>query len=229
MNKYTRTFIFWKWVNPLFVLFFTIALLFSCKTQKDAVTSKDGKQTFERATVVKDLNEIIDPSSALSNGEKKALLKAIQDHGFGDPQLDSLTLIAANSIRDTYYATNDQNDMDSPEIEITENEPVSTSSESPKIETLQTELNTRFKTLAENLNKIDSEKFIDETLMYFESSDAPVLIILQKSGDKTYFDRPTTIEKYLYYIVDMKNTKYQIESVGMSEEDKINKLVLASK
>ena len=115
----------------------------------------------------------------------------------------------------------------SEEIADTTPEPDQLNVESSQV--IQDKLNGRFSELASGIGSDESEKYISETLDYFESNDAPVLIVLQKRGEKTYFDRPTTIEKYLYYLIDMKSLKHEIESVTLGENDKVNKLVLASK
>ncbi len=206
--------------SPTPLLLALLITMLGCKSQQNMVKSKDGKLSVDKETVVRDLTNIIDPESELTSEEKAALLKAIKDHGFQDAQVDSLIIEAENALYSTAQNT----------AATQSEEPVATVDEDVKDPLVELEglLTDQFKALANPMPAADSEDIISETLTYFESNDSPVLIILQKLDGKTFYDRPTTIEKYLYYLKDLKKDSHQIEEVNLNTNDKINKLILAS-
>ncbi|MDN5216761.1 hypothetical protein QQ020_32120 [Fulvivirgaceae bacterium BMA12] len=207
-------------LNPTPLLLALLITMLGCKSQQNVVKSKDGKLSVDKETVIRDLNNIIDPESELTNEEKTALLKAIKDHGFQDAQVDSLIIEAENALYATAQNTT-ATEYEEPADATVEDE------KDPLVE-LEDLLTDQFKALANPMPAVDSEDIISETLNYFESNDSPVLIILQKLDGKTFYDRPTTIEKYLYYLKDLKRESHQIEEVNLNTNDKINKLILAS-
>ena len=206
--------------SPMLLILALLISMLGCKSQQNVVKSKDGKLSVDKETVVKDLTSIIDPESELTSEEKTALLEAIKEHGFQDSQVDSLIVEAENAL---YLAENHAPATES-------EEPVATVVEDEKDLHVELEdlLTDQFKALVNPMPADDSEDIITETLTYFESNESPVLIILQQLDGKTFYDRPTTIEKYLYYLKDLKKDSHQIEKVNLNNNDKINKLILAS-
>ncbi len=196
-----------------------VIVLAGCQSQKNLVKSKDGKLSVDKEVVIKDLNSIIDTESELTIEEKKALLDAIKDHGFQDTELDSLVAVAENSL----YFT------ESTSVEIPKSTEAATeTTSSVDASVTQDVLNSYFSSIINLSENDDSEEIITETLSYFESSESPVLIILQEVDGKVFYDRPTTIEKYLYYLKDMKKSSHQIQKLNFSDNEKINKMILAN-
>ncbi|MFZ9045823.1 MAG: nucleoid-structuring protein H-NS [Cyclobacteriaceae bacterium] len=70
---------------------------------------------------------------------------------------------------------------------------------------------------------------IEETLSFFSSPDAPVLIIIYENGSEVDYDEPTTIEKYLNYLKDTKAKPADIVEIGRDSAGKIKELVLRKK
>jgi hypothetical protein len=68
--------------------------------------------------------------------------------------------------------------------------------------------------------------FINESLGLFSSPDAPVLIIISKSGSIVDYDRPTTIRNYLNYLKDTKNNINRVEKISYDDKGKIKELEL---
>ncbi len=192
-----------------------------CQSQKNLVKSKDGKLSVDKEVVIKDLNSIIDTNSELTIEEKKALLDAIKDHGFQDPQLDSLVAVAENSL----YFTDDQPINNTASV-VADIDSSDNNSEDESI--TQDVLNSYFSSIINLSAGEESEEIINETLSYFESNESPVLIILQEVDGKVFYDRPTTIEKYLYYLKDMKKNSHQIQKLNFSDNEKVNKMILAN-
>lgn len=188
-----------------------------CQSQRNVVKSKDGKLSVDKETVIKDLTSIIDPDSELTLEEKTALLQAIKDHGFQDAQVDSLIVVAENAL--------DSTALEAGPAQGTATAASEASDVSDELENILTD---QFKALINPDMEHSSNDIIFETLNYFESNDAPVLIILQELNGKIFYDRPTTIEKYLFYLKDLKKNYHQIQEMNLNNEDKINKLILAS-
>jgi hypothetical protein len=68
--------------------------------------------------------------------------------------------------------------------------------------------------------------FINDALGLFNSPDAPVLIIISKTGDIVDYDRPTTIKNYLNYLKDTKNNINKVEKIVYDDNGKIKELEL---
>lgn len=199
------------------LLFLLAFIMGGCQTQRNVVKSQDGKLSVDKETVIKDLNSIIHPHSELTIDEKSALLKAIKDHEFQDAEVNNLIIIAENAL----------NDMAQEPRAPKANQPAGQEEADSYVE-LENMLTEQFRALINPEADEQSNDIILETLNYFESNDAPVLIILQELNGKIFYDRPTTIEKYLYYLKDLKKNYHQIEEMNLNNNDKINKLVLAS-
>ena len=208
--------------SPLYkvmMLFLLLAIIIAgCQTQRNVVKSKDGKLSVDKETIIKDLTSIIDPDSELTTEEKTALLQAIKDHGFQDAQVDSLISVAENSMNSIAL-----------EKEVPQKSPTTAVEGLSKNDQLEDILTDQFNALINPGADDSSDDIILETLNYFESNDAPVLIILQELNGKIFYDRPTTIEKYLYYLKDLKKNYHQIQEMNLNNNEKINKLILASK
>lgn len=203
------------------ILFFAFFLL-ACQSQKNIVRSKDGKLSIDKSVVINDLKSIIDTNSELTVDEKKVLLNAIIDHDFQDTQLDSLVALAENAL---YSGQENQENAVSTEV-------VDISTEVPRKNIdaiLQEKLTSQFGAITKLESNDESEEIIIETLTYFESKESPVLIILREIEGKTFYDRPTTIEKYLYYLKDLKKNRHQIEKLDFDANEKINKMILANR
>ena len=206
--------LFFNHIPSLLVL---IILVVGCQSQRNVVKSQDGKLSVDKETVIKDLNGIIDPESELTSEEKTALLKAIKDHGFQDAQVDSLIIVAENALMAT---SGKAPPPQGPRAVAGESKDLSAE--------LENVLIGKFNALTDPDEADDSNDIILETLAYFESNDSPVLIILQKLNGKVFYDRPTTIEQYLYYLKDLKKNHHEIEEMNLNNNDKIDKLILAS-
>ncbi len=91
-------------------------------------------------------------------------------------------------------------------------------------------INTHFYSVASAPNLTEANSRIDMALSIFASKDIPVLIVVSKYGDNQKdYDRPTTIDKYLNYIKDIKKYDKQIEAVKYDDFGKIIEIELIKK
>ena len=204
--------------NHLIILLSLVIMISGCQSQRNVVKSQDGKLSVDKETVIKDLTSIIDPESELTGEEKTALLQAIKDHGFQDAQVDSLIAVAENTLNSMALETAPKQEPSAPMMG------------KPDLNAeLENVLIDQFNALIDPAEDDNSNDIILETLAYFESNDSPVLIILQTLNGKVFYDRPTTIENYLYYLKDLKKNYHEIREMNLNNDDKIDKLILASK
>lgn len=90
----------------------------------------------------------------------------------------------------------------------------------------ETKLNNYFAAISSATTTSSANASIQEALTMFSSSEAPVLIVIYKEGNKPSYDEPTTIVKYLNYLKDTKNNKARVEEVVYDSNGKIKELVL---
>lgn len=67
---------------------------------------------------------------------------------------------------------------------------------------------------------------ITEALSMFASPDVPVLIEIYNDGDIVDYDKPTTAQKYLEYLKDVKRNPDQIKEFKKDSNGKITELIL---
>jgi len=97
---------------------------------------------------------------------------------------------------------------------------------------IKTQLENSFQTIAGyakagNLTQADNT--IKNTLQYFSSPDATVLIIISREGNMVDYDKPTTIQLYLQYLKDQKVSRNAIDAIQMDANGKIKSLDLIKK
>jgi len=91
-------------------------------------------------------------------------------------------------------------------------------------------INSHFYAVASAPSIMEANNRIDRALSIFASKDVPVLIIVSKYGnDQKDYDRPTTIEKYLNYIKDIKKYNKKVEAVKYDDFSKIIEIELIKK
>jgi nucleosome binding factor SPN SPT16 subunit len=83
-----------------------------------------------------------------------------------------------------------------------------------------------FSKIANAGNVDNANAIIDQALNMFSSPDAPVLIIIKKSGDIIDYDRPTTAKKYFDYMKDQKKAFNKVEKLDFDSNGKIKEMIL---
>lgn len=78
-------------------------------------------------------------------------------------------------------------------------------------------------------NLAQADNTIKNTLQYFSSADAPVLIIISREDGIVDYDKPTTIGRYLQFIKDQKSNRNAIDAMQLDGNGKIKELDLIKK
>jgi hypothetical protein len=92
-----------------------------------------------------------------------------------------------------------------------------------------TEIDKQLKSISTSSTIDAANKKIMLSMDQFASPDVPVLIIISQSGGFNDYDRPTTISKFLHYLKDKQQYKYQVESLKKDKLGKITELELIKK
>ncbi|MEI6899994.1 MAG: hypothetical protein WCL00_08950 [Bacteroidota bacterium] len=97
---------------------------------------------------------------------------------------------------------------------------------------IKTRLENNFQGIVEAGKSGDQNKattLMKNTLSLFSSEDAPVLIIIFKEGSTVDYDKPTTIKRYLNFILDIKRNPNAVDSYLVDDNGKIKELDLITK
>lgn len=94
---------------------------------------------------------------------------------------------------------------------------------------VRSELQNNFANITGASRADEADRYISNMVASFTSPDAPVLIIISKSGKEVDYDRPTTIQKYLEYLKDTKNNMAEIEQISFDKSNRISELILIKK
>lgn len=94
---------------------------------------------------------------------------------------------------------------------------------------IKTQLENAFQSIvtsAKSGNLTQADNTIKNTLQYFSSDDATVLIIISREGSTVDYDKPTTIRRYLEFLKDQKSNKNAIDAIMTDANGKIKELDL---
>jgi hypothetical protein len=97
---------------------------------------------------------------------------------------------------------------------------------------LKDQLETSFQSIAnagKSGNAAQASSIIKNTLGLFSSDDVPVLIIIFREGSTVDYDKPTTIKRYLNYLMDQKSNPNSVDNYSLDGEGKIKNLELIKK
>ena len=195
--------------------------VFSCKSQKKiAAEQAAAEQARKIAKAKADLEELLSDNSGFTLDEKESRLQVIKDMNIEDPEVKELIVKVDEKLireREALAAKERAEQLAREREERLKRE------EAPK------GLGEYFNLIATSTNLATTNRYISEALQLFASEDAPVLIIISKSGDIVDYDRPTTIKKYLEYLKDQKVVRNDIENVIYDANGKITELELIKK
>jgi len=193
-----------------------------CKAKKLAA-EKAAQEKILKENTKNRLRALLDDSNTMSLQEKEEELAKIKDLNLDDPEIKDLIAQVEeklNQEREAMARTNEQNARN-------------TGGENPSES--QSELSLEYN-LEKNFNEIvaagqrgditRSNQLISQTLNYFNSPNAVVLIIIYQQGDVTDYDEPTTISKYLNYLKDVKVNPNSIYKIRQDASGKIKELDL---
>lgn len=83
-----------------------------------------------------------------------------------------------------------------------------------------------FKKVTSATNVYNANATIDQAMNMFSSPEAPVLIIIKKTGNIVDYDRPTTARQYFDYLKDQKKTFNKVDKLEMDSNGKIKEMIL---
>ncbi|MFH1937421.1 MAG: hypothetical protein ABIK52_07660 [Bacteroidota bacterium] len=98
--------------------------------------------------------------------------------------------------------------------------------------TLTSKLESSFQSIADASragNTSMANNLIEAALNYFSAPDVPVLIIISKQGAIVDYDKPTTVNNYLNFLKDQKESRNKVESYQLDAAGKIKELDLIKK
>ena len=187
----------------------------ACKNKQKLAEQQNLAIKQENAQKAKSLlNTILNDNGDLTLVEKKRLLNKAKAIKSDDPEvLDLMAQVEQQLAREE------------------DNVPLA-SEPDPPVETMEvdvdlaTKLNQLFSQITAAGSSGEANNLIDQGLRLFERPDAPVLIIVNKSGDIKDYDEPTTILNYLNYLKDQKVNPNNIFNVVQDSNGIIKELEL---
>jgi hypothetical protein len=209
-------------ITVLILIVFVSMGEFSCKSQKKiAAEQAAAEQARKIAKAKADLEELLSNQSEISLDEKERRLATIKELNIDDPEVDELIVRVEEKLgreREAMEAKEKAQRM-------AEERAKRLRAESKE----QRGVAEYFDLIAQSNSLESSDRYIDEALQLFANDNAPVLIIISRSGNVVDYDRPTTIRKYLEYIKDQKVVRNKVENVVYNADGKITELELIKK
>jgi len=187
----------------------------SCKSKKKLAKEKEAAEYAAKVNTAKTtLLDILNDNTAMSLEEKEAAVKSIKAMNLNDPEIDVLLRQADAKLAAERAALNKP--KPAPE-KVSENDVARKQAAT---------INDYFASIASATSISQANMLIVDALKLFTSPEAPVLIIISKTGDLVDYDRPTTIKNYLNYLKDTKNNTNKVDKVVKDESGKIKELEL---
>ncbi|GJM28106.1 MAG: hypothetical protein DHS20C17_07410 [Cyclobacteriaceae bacterium] len=204
-------------INSSTHFWFTLCLIVSigligCKNQQKLAEEEAARVKAESTAQAKSiLNRILNDDGQLTLAEKERMLRQAKALKSDDPEVQQLIAQAEELLAM-------ERDAEEPDPEPVSNDP-----------TAEDELGTLFSQIAGSGNSSSANSLINQGLSMFSAPDTPVLIIINQSGNLKDYDEPTTIERYLHYIKDQKNSPNAVFNVVKDANGKISELELIKK
>jgi hypothetical protein len=194
----------------------------SCKSKKKLAREQAAAEYAAKVEQAKkDLNAMLSGSTNWTLDQQKARLDEIRSYNIDDPEIKSLIDKVGKKL-----------EMDVAEAErLAEEERLRKLEEEKRMQEAS-----KYKDIDTQLESISTSSTIDAanqkimlSMDKFASPDVPVLIIISQAGGFNDYDRPTTISKFLHYLKDKQEYKYQVVSVKKDALGKITELELLKK
>jgi hypothetical protein len=209
-------------ISILLLIVIASAGVFSCKSQKKLAAEQAATEAARKIAKVKaDLEELLSDNSGLTLVEKESRLQTIKDMNIEDAEVQELIVKVDEKLKREREALEAKERAEA--LAREREEALKRESNSPQ------GLGEYFDLIAKSTNLATTNRYIGEAMQLFASEDAPVLIIISRSGDIVDYDRPTTIKKYLEYLKDQKVVRNEIENVVYDANGKITELELIKK
>lgn len=209
-----------KLANRFMIVLLALSLamgMTACKSQKKLAKEKAAAEyaaSLENAK--KDLLDILNENTSMSLSEKEALVRDIKSKNYNDPEINDLIAQAEEKL------ATERSELNKKEMEAKKDAEEVTM----RKEMTATTLSDYFASISRAASTSEANMFINEALGLFSTPEAPVLIIIYKSGTVVDYDEPTTIKKYLNYLKDTKNNINKVDKISYDEKGKIKELEL---
>ena len=189
----------------------------ACKSKKKLAKEKEAAAYAARVNTAKTtLLDILNDNTTMSLDEKEAAVESIKVMNLNDPEIDELLRQADAKLAAERAALNKPKPV-----------PVKPpASETEQQKQAAVTINDYFASITAATSVSQANMLIVDALKLFTSPEAPVLIIISKSGDQVDYDRPTTIKNYLNYLKDTKTNKNTVDKVVYDAGGKIKELEL---
>jgi hypothetical protein len=189
----------------------------ACKSKKKLAKEKEAAEYAAKVNTAKTtLLDILNDNTAMSLDEKEAAVWSIKESNLNDAEIDELVRQAEEKLAG-----------ERAELNLKEMEAKKLAEEGTvKKETATVTLADYFAGISAATSVSQANMQIAEALKLFSSPEAPVLIIISKTGDQVDYDRPTTIKNYLNYLKDTKNNNNKVEKIVYDNNGKIKELEL---
>lgn len=209
------------------IVFLLAALLIvggatSCKSKKKIAREKAAAEYAAKVEQAKkDLTAMLSGSTNWTLEQQSDRLNEIKSYNIDDPDVVSLIDQVEKKIQ----------------MDMAEAERLAEEERLRKIEDEKRQQEAaKYQEIDNQLQEISSSSTIDAanqkimlSMDKFASPDVPVLIIISQAGGFNDYDRPTTISKFLHYLKDKQQYKYQVVSVKKDALGKITELELLKK
>jgi len=83
-----------------------------------------------------------------------------------------------------------------------------------------------FRNISQASNHTMANELISSALELFQSSETPVLILVDQYEGKSVYDKPTTAQRYLEYLKDQRKSLYRVNEVELDDKGLIKSLEL---
>lgn len=195
----------------------------SCKSQKKIAAEKAAVERAQKIEKAKqDILKVINDKGTLTLSQKEDIVSQVKGMNLNDPELNALIEkadeIIARERKEAERLRKEKEDQ------------------AKKAEEVKKEEEQKFNKIEDYLDGVAASKSlemsatrINETLKFFASPDAPVLIIIHQEGDMKDYDKPTTIKKYLEYLKDQGKNPNNIYNIQYDANGKITELELIKK
>ena len=183
-----------------------------CKNQQKLADEAAAQVRAENIAQAKEiLNSILNDDGQMTITEKENKLRQARSLNSDDPEVLALIDQVEALIAREKEAENKAQEIPKPDP------------------TLEDQLSELFGSIVQAPNADAANSIIDGGLEMFSSPEAPVLIIISKSGDLKDYDQPTNIDKYLNYLKDHKTANNVVYDIKKDTSGKITELELIRK
>lgn len=206
------------------VLFATLMAggLTSCKSKKKLAREKAAAEYAAHVQQAKkSLTAILDGTSGWTLDEQQKQFETIKSYNIDDPEVKDLMNKVAKKLKSEQAEVARKAE----EQRLRDQEAAKRKAEMQKFKLL----NDAFTQIAQSATYSEANRRISDVLNRFVTPEVPVLIIIDQAQGFNDYDRPTTINKFLNYLKDMKAYSFTVESVKKNAQGKITELELIKK